>query len=201
MPTPDRTSLDAIVAAGRDLLESDGARRAHHAGGRRPGRRARAVALQAGAQPATSSSRASPRPPSASSARGSTPRPTRTAARTRRDLVASPAPFRAFAHERPAGYRLFFGPGASSASPTLHSRMRAAPCSRRRRAGRRPSTGSTRPARSRPGPTASSAWSSQARSGSAAMSTAPSSSASHASPSALAAPRPDGASRTTCGFS
>jgi AcrR family transcriptional regulator len=111
MPTPDRTSLEAIVHAGRELLESDGLDRltmqsvAHRVGVRAPSlykrvrNREELVALIADATLRELGSRIHQ---AASEAGGD----------ARADLHRLARAARAFAHERPAGFRLIFAPGA-----------------------------------------------------------------------------------------
>jgi AcrR family transcriptional regulator len=118
MPTPDRTSLDEIVQAGRDILESAGIARltmqavADRVGVRPPSlyKRVRsrddlvgliieATARDLGEQLATVSTSADPR----------------------RRLAELARALRAFAHARPAGYQLIFAPGPGSTRPSLAS--------------------------------------------------------------------------------
>jgi AcrR family transcriptional regulator len=114
MPTPDRTSLEQIVAAARQILESDGLAGltmqavAERVGVRAPslykrvrsrealiGLVAEATILDLGARV---------------SAINSSPDP-------RKDLAALARVFRAFAHDRPTGYRLIFGWNSETARP------------------------------------------------------------------------------------
>jgi len=117
MPTPDRTSLDEIVRAGRDLLESDGV----------DGVTMRAVADRVGV-----------RPPSLYKRVRSRDDLLRLLAETtvadlagRLDAVAAAGSgvdavtrlgdlaraLRSFAHERPAGYGLLFSPPSAARLP------------------------------------------------------------------------------------
>jgi AcrR family transcriptional regulator len=119
MPTPERTSLEAIVAAGRDLLESEGLDGltmqsvAQRVGVRAPSlykrvrNRDELVALIADAtlrELGARIQRAADEPAGEpSGATGADPRAAlHRLARAARD----------FAHERPAGFRLIFAPGA-----------------------------------------------------------------------------------------
>ncbi|GAA4376631.1 TetR/AcrR family transcriptional regulator [Agromyces bauzanensis] len=111
MPTPERTSLDEIVGAGRDLLESGGLDGltmqavAHRVGVRAPSlykrvrNRNELIALIAHATVRELGARVD----AAAGDPDGDPRPAlRRVARAARD----------FAHERPAGFRLVFTPGA-----------------------------------------------------------------------------------------
>ena len=112
MPTPDRTSLEAIVDAGRALLEADGLE----------GLTLQAVADRVGVRAPSLYKRVRNRDAliariaeatlqdlSARLEDASAPmrRPDAAA-----ELASLARAVRAFAHERPAGYRLIFGPGA-----------------------------------------------------------------------------------------
>lgn len=111
MPTPDRTSLEAIVRAGRELLESDGLDGltmqsvAQRVGVRAPSlykrvrNRDELVALIADATLRELGSRIH----QAAGEPGGD---------ARADLHRLAHAARAFAHERPAGFRLIFAPGA-----------------------------------------------------------------------------------------
>jgi AcrR family transcriptional regulator len=122
MPTPDRTSLDQIIRAGRDILESEGIARltmqavADRVGVRAPSlyKRVRSrndlVGLIAEATVRDLGERLE--------AVGGTTDP-------RRDLAALARAFRAFAHARPAGYQLIFAPGPDIARPSVDSLTRA----------------------------------------------------------------------------
>ena len=124
MPTPDRTSLDAIVRAGLDLIETGGM----------PGLTMQAVAARVGVRAPSLYKRV----------RGRNDLIRRITDATVRDLearlaAAGSAPdgrtalrdlaraFRAFAHERPAGYRLIFTPESDAArgDPELLARASA----------------------------------------------------------------------------
>jgi AcrR family transcriptional regulator len=122
MPTPDRTSLDEIIAAGRAILESDGLARltmqavADRVGVRAPSlyKRVRSrddlVRLIAEATVRDLGDRL------AAVGTGGDPR---------RDLAALTRTLRAFAHECPAGYRLVLAPNPDTARPGLDSISRA----------------------------------------------------------------------------
>jgi AcrR family transcriptional regulator len=122
MPTPDRTSLDDIIQAGRDILESDGLARltmqavANRVGVRAPSlyKRVRSrddlIGLIAEATVQDLGARLD-------AVAGSTD--------ARRDLGELAREFRAFAHARPAGYHLIFAPGPDVTRPNLDSLARA----------------------------------------------------------------------------
>ena len=111
MPTPDRTSLDAIVIAARDLLETEGLGGltmqavAERVGVRAPSlykrvrNREKLVALVADATLRELGSRVE----EAAGPPGDDPQ---------QELRRLARAARAFAHERPAGFRLVFAPGA-----------------------------------------------------------------------------------------
>lgn len=112
MPTPDRTSLDAIVRAGRDLVETGGpAGLTMQAVADRVGVRAPSLYKRVGSRDDLIRliTEATVRDLEARlAAAGSTP----DARATLHDLARA---FRAFAHERPAGYRLIFAPESDAA--------------------------------------------------------------------------------------
>jgi AcrR family transcriptional regulator len=122
MPTPDRTSLDEIIAAGRAILESDGLSRltmqavADRVGVRAPSlyKRVRSrddlVRLIAEATVHDLGDQL------AAVGTGDDPR---------RDLAELARTLRAFAHARPAGYRLVIAPSPDAARPGLESLTRA----------------------------------------------------------------------------
>jgi AcrR family transcriptional regulator len=122
MPTPDRTSLDDIIRAGRDILESEGLSRltmqavADRVGVRAPSlyKRVRSrddlVGLIAEATVHDLGERLH-------AVAGS--------ADARRDLGELARAFRAFAHAHPAGYHLIFAPGPDVTRPDLDSLARA----------------------------------------------------------------------------
>ena len=112
MPTPERTSLDAIIDAGRDLLEADGVE----------GLTMQAVADRVGVRAPSLYKRVRNRDELIARIAEATLRelsarlddaadPTRSAD-SGAELARLARAVRAFAHERPAGYRLIFGPGA-----------------------------------------------------------------------------------------
>ena len=122
MPTPDRTSLDDIIRAGRDILESEGLARltmqavADRVGVRAPSlyKRVRSrddlVGLIAEATVHALGERLD-----AVAGSGD----------ARTDLGELARAFRAFAHARPAGYHLIFAPGPHVSRPNLDSLARA----------------------------------------------------------------------------
>jgi AcrR family transcriptional regulator len=122
MPTPDRTSLDAIVRAGRDILESDGLARLTM----------QAVADRVGVRPPSLYKRVRSRDDLVGLIADATVRDlgerldaVGNSADPRRDLAELARAFRAFAHARPAGYQLIFAPGSDIARPGLDSLTRA----------------------------------------------------------------------------
>ena len=112
MPTPERTSLDAIIGAGRDLLEADGVE----------GLTMQAVADRVGVRAPSLYKRVRNRDELIARIAEATLQELSE----RLDDAADPTPgadpgaelarfaraVRAFAHERPAGFRLIFAPGA-----------------------------------------------------------------------------------------
>jgi AcrR family transcriptional regulator len=112
MPTPERTSLEAIVGAGRALLETDGVE----------GLTMQAVAERVGVRAPSLYKRVRNRDEliariAEDTLRELSARLDDAAERTRPadpglELAHLARTVRAFAHERPAGYRLIFGPGA-----------------------------------------------------------------------------------------
>jgi AcrR family transcriptional regulator len=118
MPTPDRTSLDDIIRAGRDILESEGLARltmqavADRVGVRAPSlyKRVRSrddlVGLIAEATVHALGERLD-----AVAGSGD----------ARTDLGELARAFRAFAHARPAGYHLIFAPRPHVSRPNLDS--------------------------------------------------------------------------------
>lgn len=105
MPTPDKTSRDAIVAAGRELIERDGI----------DGLTMAAVAERVGVQPPSLYKRVRDRGELISLVVGASidDLTTRLEAQRQPDprarLIALAGVIRAFAHERPVGYALVFG--------------------------------------------------------------------------------------------
>lgn len=105
MPTPDRTSLDAIVAAGRDILEQDGVARLTM----------QAVADRVGVRPPSLYKRVKGRDQLIALITDATLRDLgeRVAAvmpgdDPRRELAEMARVTRAFAHSRPAGFAMIF---------------------------------------------------------------------------------------------
>jgi AcrR family transcriptional regulator len=122
MPTPDRTSLDEIVQAGRDILESAGIARLTM----------QAVADRVGVRPPSLYKRVRSRDDLVGLIAEATVRDlgerlgaAGAGADPRRDLAELARVIRAFAHERPAGYQLIFAPGPGIARPGLDSLARA----------------------------------------------------------------------------
>ncbi|MFF2275199.1 TetR/AcrR family transcriptional regulator [Agromyces sp. NPDC058126] len=125
MPTPERTSLDAILAAGREILEADGLGGltmqavADRVGVRAPslykrvrnrGELVRSIAASTVAElGARLDSPGEPREPGGP---GAEPAGERDAAFA--DVARLARVLRAFAHERPAAYRLVFASGDDS---------------------------------------------------------------------------------------
>jgi len=105
MPTPDKTSRDAIVAAGRELIERDGI----------DGLTMAAVAERVGVQPPSLYKRVRDRSELISLVVGASidDLTARMEAQQQSDprarLIALAGVIRAFAHERPVGYALVFG--------------------------------------------------------------------------------------------
>jgi AcrR family transcriptional regulator len=122
MPTPDRTSLDEIIRAGRDILESAGVARLTM----------QAIAERVGVRPPSLYKRVRSRDDligliAEASVRDLGERLSAVGASSdpRRDLAELARELRAFAHARPAGYQLIFGPGPDLARPNLDSLTRA----------------------------------------------------------------------------
>ncbi|MEF2978668.1 TetR/AcrR family transcriptional regulator [Subtercola sp. YIM 133946] len=126
MPTPDRTSLDDIVRAGRDILETEGA----------AGLTMQAVAQRVGVRAPSLYKRVKSRDDligliaestvddlasRLSAAAMTQPRPD-----AREHLVALAHEFRAFALANPAGFHLMFTPGPSVSRPDVTLLARAA---------------------------------------------------------------------------
>jgi AcrR family transcriptional regulator len=108
MPTPERTSLEAIVQAGRDILELAGV----------SGLTMQAVADRVGVRAPSLYKRVRNRDDlvrliTEATVRDLGERLATTGAGTdpRRDLAELARAFRAFAHARPMGYQLIFAPG------------------------------------------------------------------------------------------
>jgi AcrR family transcriptional regulator len=122
MPTPDRTSLDEIVQAGRDLLESAGMARLTM----------QAVADRVGVRAPSLYKRVRSRDDLVRLIAEATIRDlgqrlatVRTGADPRRDLAELARSFRAFAHAAPASYHLIFAPNPDIARPSLDKVMDA----------------------------------------------------------------------------
>jgi AcrR family transcriptional regulator len=122
VPTPDRTSLDEIIQAGRDIVESAGFARLTM----------QAVADRVGVRPPSLYKRVRSRDVLVGLIAEATVRDLgqRLAAvgasgDPRRDLAELARSFRAFAHACPAGYQLIFAPHPDSARPGLDAVTRA----------------------------------------------------------------------------
>lgn len=107
MPTPDRTSIDEIVTAARDLLETEGL----------PGLTMQAVASRVGVRAPSLYKRVESRDDLIRLVAEATL--TELAARLPDDADARQLAheFRRFAHERPAAFQLIMAPGAGAARP------------------------------------------------------------------------------------
>ncbi|GLY03877.1 TetR-like C-terminal domain-containing protein [Actinoplanes sp. NBRC 101535] len=126
MPTPDRTSLAEIVEAGRDILESAGA----------AGLTMQAVAVRVGVRAPSLYKRVRSRDDLLALITAATVRDlgTRLAAAgstgdPRQDVALLIRAFRAYAHERPIGYGLIFGPvqpGTDYLGPAVEPVLRVA---------------------------------------------------------------------------
>jgi len=116
MPTPDRTSLEEIVQAGCDILESEGMARLTM----------QAVADRVGVRPPSLYKRVRSRDDLVGLIAEATVRDlgqrlaaAGTSADPRRDLAELARSFRAFAHARPASYQLIFAPNPDIARPSV----------------------------------------------------------------------------------
>jgi AcrR family transcriptional regulator len=114
VPTPDRTSLDQIVQAGRDILESAGL----------PALTMQAVADRVGVRAPSLYKRVRNRDDlvrliteAALRDLGELLAPVATGTDPRHDLAELARALRAFAHAHPMGYRLIFGPRPDLAGP------------------------------------------------------------------------------------
>jgi AcrR family transcriptional regulator len=122
MPTPDRTSLDEIIRAGRDILESEGLARLTM----------RAVADRVGVRPPSLYKRVRSRDDLIGLIAEATVHDlgerlhgVTGGADARKDLGELARTFRAFAHARPAGYHLIFAWGPEVTRPDPDSLARA----------------------------------------------------------------------------
>jgi AcrR family transcriptional regulator len=122
MPTPDRTSLDDIVRAGRDILEADGLGRLTM----------QAVADRVGVRAPSLYKRVRSRDDliglitsAAVEDLGEQLRVVATTGDARADLAALATAFRAFAHARPAAYHLIFAPVPGVGRPDQDALARA----------------------------------------------------------------------------
>jgi AcrR family transcriptional regulator len=109
MPTPDRTSLDAIVAAARDLLETEGL----------AGLTMQAVAQRVGVRAPSLYKRVQGRDQLVQLVAEATLVEVGGRLEASTDLVDLVGVFRAFGHERPAAFQLVMtpGPGVPTARP------------------------------------------------------------------------------------
>jgi AcrR family transcriptional regulator len=116
VPTPDRTSLDDIVRAGRDILESDGlARLTMQAVADRVGVRAPSLYKRVRSRDALIGLIAA----ATLDDLGERLRAVAGSGDARHDLGELARTFRAFAHARPAGYHLIFATGPASTRPGM----------------------------------------------------------------------------------
>jgi AcrR family transcriptional regulator len=118
MPTPDRTSLEEIIRAGRDILESDGM----------AGLTMQAVADRVGVRAPSLYKRVRSRDHLIGIIAEATVRDLgdrlndlTPGADPPADLGRLARAFRAFAHEHPAGYHLIFAPGPEATRPSMES--------------------------------------------------------------------------------
>lgn len=102
MPTPDRTSLDAIVAAARDILEQDGL----------AGLTMQAVAARVGVRAPSLYKRVRGRDELVGLVAEATLGELTMRTSGSRDAAELATAFRTFAHQRPVGYHLVFSPDA-----------------------------------------------------------------------------------------
>ena len=104
MPTPDRTSLEAIVSAARDILEHDGL----------AGLTMNAVAKRVGVQPPSLYKRVDGRDRLIQLVAEATLTGLATRLEGKTDAAQIANAFRAFGHERPAAFQLVMTPGAGT---------------------------------------------------------------------------------------
>jgi len=104
MPTPDRTSLDAIVSAASDLLESEGL----------AGLTMNAVAARVGVRAPSLYKRVEGRDRLVQLVAEATLAEVAVQLDAAPDLAALADAFRAFGHERPAAFQLVMTPGAGT---------------------------------------------------------------------------------------
>jgi AcrR family transcriptional regulator len=122
VPAPERTSLEAIVAAGREVLETDGL----------AGLTMQAVALRVGVRAPSLYKRVASRDDlvrlvtaATVDALGECLAAVPGSGDPRRDLAALAGALRSFARTAPAGYGLIFVPGPASARPDPEALTRA----------------------------------------------------------------------------
>lgn len=111
MPTPMRTSIDEIVAAARELLESEGL----------AGLTMQAVAARVGVRAPSLYKHVGDRDDLVRLVSEATliDLSARMTATGSTDVAELARAFRAFAHERPAGYHLLFAPGPHAPRPSV----------------------------------------------------------------------------------
>ena len=114
MPTPDRTSLDAIIAAARDLLEENGL----------AGLTMSAVAARVGVRAPSLYKRVPSRDRLLQLVAEATLLELAQRLDATDDLVEGARRFRAYGHERPAAFRMVMAPGAGA--PLAGLELRAA---------------------------------------------------------------------------
>jgi AcrR family transcriptional regulator len=122
VPAPERTSLDAIVAAGREVLEADGL----------AGLTMQAVAVRVGVRAPSLYKRVAGRDDlvrlvtaATVEALGARLAAVPHSGDPRRDLAELAGALRSFAHAAPAGYGLIFAPGPAAARPDPAALARA----------------------------------------------------------------------------
>ncbi|GAA3213990.1 TetR/AcrR family transcriptional regulator [Microbacterium terregens] len=104
MPTPDKTSLDAIVLAARDLLEEDGL----------PGLTMQAIAHRVGVRAPSLYKRVQSRDELIQLVAEASLTDLAHRLNSAPDLVQLAGRFRAFGHEHPAAFQLIMSPGAGT---------------------------------------------------------------------------------------
>ena len=109
MPTPDRTSLEQIVSAARDILEHDGL----------PGLTMQAVASAVGVRAPSLYKRVQGRDELVRLVAEATVVALTDRLRPGITVAEYAQAFRAFAHERPAGFQLVMAPGAHLPRPAV----------------------------------------------------------------------------------
>ena len=122
MPTPDRTSVDEIIQAGRDILESDGPARLTM----------QAVAVRVGVRPPSLYKRVLNRDDLVGLITEATVRDlgerlvaVEAGGDARAELALMTQAIRAFARGRPAGFALIFAPRADPGRPDVETLVKA----------------------------------------------------------------------------